>query len=98
MSFVTVYDTLDVIKFTEVADIADLIDPITGSKYRVKNYGDYLMTSEEFIECRVYNLTGSLVKKVNLSTEISVSDLEKGILLFYFKFLPGEIVQRFYIE
>ncbi len=95
---VTVYDTLDVIKFTEVADIADFTDPVTGATFWVKNFGEYLQSSEQFEGCKVYSLTGSLVKQVNLSTEVPVSDLEKGIYLFHFKFSLGEIRQRFYIE
>jgi hypothetical protein len=93
----TVYDTIDVIKFTEVAEIASLTDPVSGASFWVKNFGDHLEASEPFVECKVYSITGSLVKQVNSSTEVPVGDLS-GIYLFYFKFTTAEIMQRFYIE
>jgi len=94
----TVIDTVEVIKFTEVATEATLTDPITAEEITVTNYGEFIRTSASFDVCKVYNLTGSLVKQVNVETDVSVNDLEPGVYLFYFKFQPAEIVQKFYIE
>jgi hypothetical protein len=84
--------------FTEVENEATLTDPITEEEITVTKYGDFIRTSESFDVCKVYNLTGRLVKQINLKTVVPVNDLEPGIYLFYFKFQPGEIVKKFYIQ
>jgi hypothetical protein len=96
-TLVTVYDTTEVIRFTEVAEVATLYDPVSGATFSIKNFGDHLESSEPFVECKVYNLRGSLVRQVNSSTEVPVGELS-GIYLFYFRFGAVEIVQRFLIE
>ena len=68
-----------VIKFTEVADIASVADPISGTTIEVRNYRDYLLTNKQFNECTVYTLTGSVLKQINLSNEVPVSDLDSGM-------------------
>ena len=57
-----------------------------------------MSTSELFDGCSVYDLSGSLIKIVTLSTEVPVNDLQSGIYLFKFIIGSAEIVQRFYIE
>ncbi len=94
----TVIDTVEVIKFTEVADEATLINPITQATIWVKNYGDYIRTSETFSECYVYDITGSVKGIYSNEIEIPVDHLETGIYIFAFKFGSTKIVQRFYIE
>ena len=79
-------------------DETTMINPVTETDIKVTNYGDYILTSETFDICRVFNMTGSVVKQVNDDTNIPVSDLSGGIYLFYLKFGSAEIVQRFYIE
>jgi hypothetical protein len=87
-----------VIKFTEVAEKATLINPVTQDAIWVKNFGDYLRTSESFDVCKVYNLTGSVVRQISNETDIPVSDLDTGIYIFHLEFGSAEIVQRFYIK
>jgi hypothetical protein len=94
----SVVDIVEVIKFTEVANTATLVNPVTEADIKVINYGEYIEPSETFEICRVYNITGSVVKQANDDTKISVNDLAEGIYLFYFKFGSAEILQRFYIE
>ncbi len=91
-------DTVEVIKFTEVAEEAVLINPVTQATIWVKNFGDYIRTSESFDLCKVYNMTGSVVRQVDNDTDIPVSDLETGIYIFCLEFGRAEIVQRFYIK
>ena len=92
------YDTVEVIKFLEVADEATLINPVTQATIWVKYFGDYIQTSESFDLCNVYNITGSVVKQVKNETHISVSDLQTGIYIFSLEFGSAEIVQRFLIQ
>jgi hypothetical protein len=95
---VTIRDTLNVIRFTELDCEVTLTDPLQGLSLEVRNNGDYLSTNVMFDDCYVYDLTGSLIKIINLNTEIPVNDLESGIYLFRFIIGSAEIVQRFYIE
>jgi hypothetical protein len=94
----TAIDTVEVIKFLEVADEATLINPVTQATIWVKNYGDFIRASESFDLCKVYNMTGSIIKQVSNKTDIPVSDLQTGIYIFYLKFGQAKIVQRFYIK
>jgi len=94
----TVIDTVEVIKFLEVADEATLINPVTQATIWVKNYGDYIRTSESFDVCKIYNITGSVVKQVNQSSEIPIIDIPTGVYVIHFEFGSAEIVQRFFIE
>ncbi len=91
-------DTVEVIKFTEVADEATLINPVTQATIWVKNYGEYIRTSETFSECYVYDITGSIKGIYSNEIDIPVDHLETGIYIFAFKFGSTKIVQRFYIE
>lgn len=94
----TAIDTVEVIKFTEVAEEATLINPVTGATIWVKYFGDFIRTSESFDLCKVYNITGSVVRQVNNKTDIPVSDMQTGIYIFYLEFGPAKIIQRFYIQ
>jgi hypothetical protein len=94
----TAMDTVEVIRFTEVAEEATLINPVTKTAIWVKNFGAFIRTSEAFDLCKVYNITGSVVRRVNHETDIPVSDLETGIYIFYLEFGAAEIIQRFYIQ
>jgi hypothetical protein len=94
----TVIDTVEVIKFTEVADEATLIDPVTGSTIKVMNYGSIIRTSDTFSDCHVYDITGSVKGIYSNDLEIPVDHLRTGIYIFAFKFGSTKIVQRFYIQ
>ena len=94
----TAIDTVEVIKFLEVADEATLTNPVTQTTIWVKNYGEYIKTSETFSECYVYDIIGSIKGIYSNEIEIPVDHLETGIYIFAFKFGSAKIVQRFYIE
>ena len=94
----TAIDTVEVIKFLEVADEATLINPVSGATIKVTNFGSIIRTSETFYECYVYDITGSVKGIYSNEIEIPVDHLETGIYIFAFKFGPTKIVQRFYIE
>ena len=90
---IVMIDSVEVLFFTVVSNIAEVEDGIT-----ISHYGTYLQLSEEYLQCWVYSTPGTLVKFSTSSKNIYINDLQAGIYIFKFRFLSSTLTQRIFIQ